>query len=317
MIIFFLTLITAIALSGVAAYFSIIGLIAIFAAVPIPIAVMGGTLEVAKLVAASWAYRNWSIAPVTIKYYFAIAVVILSIITSMGIFGYLSKAHMDQNLISGDVQSKAAIIDEKIKISRDNIDANRKALKQMDEAVDQVMARSADEKGADKAVALRRSQNKERSRLLSEIEAEQKKIVQFNEERAPIAAEVRKVEAEVGPIKYIAALIYGDNPDQNLLEKAVRWVIISIVCVFDPMAILLLIAANFTYKQLKGELITPVSKPQAPVVDFFDTPEPVLQPEPSSKLNNPVTEKEGWAPEMYRRVRHEIPKEIMDKVFRK
>jgi hypothetical protein len=146
--------------------------------------------------------------------------------------------------VSGDVQSKIAIYDEKIKTAKDNIDANRKALKQMDEAVDQVMGRSSDEKGADKAVAIRRAQQKERARLQSEIAAEQKTISSLSEERAPIAAEVRKVEAEVGPIKYIAALMYGDNPDNNLLERAVRWMIIMIVLVFDPLALTLILAAN-------------------------------------------------------------------------
>ena len=129
------------------------------------------------------------------------------LITSMGIFGFLSKAHSDQSMVSGDVQAKIALYDEKIKIERENIDANRKALKQMDEAVDQVMGRSQDEKGADKAVNIRRAQQKERGRLLADIAEAQKKITALNEQRAPIAAEVRKVEAEVGPIKYIAALI--------------------------------------------------------------------------------------------------------------
>jgi hypothetical protein len=168
----------------------------------------------------------------------------LMLLTSMGIFGYLSKAHSDQSLVSGDAVAKVAIYDEKIKISRDNIDANRKALKQMDEAVDQVMGRSSDEKGADKAVAIRRGQQKERARILVDIEAEQKKITSLNEERAPLAAEFRKVESEVGPIKYIAALVYGDNPDSNVLERAVRLVIIMIVLVFDPLALTLILAAN-------------------------------------------------------------------------
>ena len=308
---YYITLATALILSGVAEYFSIMGLIAIFASAPISAAVMGGSLGVAKLVAASWVYRNWSTAPRTLKYYFTFSVIILSIITSMGIFGYLSKAHMDQSLVSGDVMSKISLYDEKIKIAKDNIDANRKALKQMDEAVDQVMGRSQDEKGADKAVALRRTQQKERARLQSEIQAEQKSIAGFTEERAPIAAEVRKVEAEVGPIKYIAALLYGDDTDEFLLEKAIRWVIIIIVIVFDPLAILLLIAANFTQKQQRGEIITAVDKPDAPVVDFFETP--VEEPVPET-VEPP---KRNWAPEMYQRVRHEIPKEILDRVFKK
>jgi hypothetical protein len=114
----------------------------------------------------------------------------------------------------------------------------------MDEAVDQVMGRSSDEKGADKAVGIRRSQQKERIRLQSEIAAEQKTIAALSEEAAPLRAEFRKVESEVGPIKYIAALIYGDSTDQNVLEKAVRFVIIMIVLVFDPLALTLILAAN-------------------------------------------------------------------------
>jgi hypothetical protein len=149
--------------------------------------------------------------------------------------------------------AKVAIYDEKIKIARENIDANRKVLKQYDEAVDQVMGRSSDEKGADKAVSIRRSQQKERARLQAEIEAEQKKISQLNEDRAPLAAENRKIESEVGPIKYIAALVYGDNPDQNVLEKAVRLVIIIIVLVFDPLALVLILAAQQSIKWAREE----------------------------------------------------------------
>jgi hypothetical protein len=240
-------------LSAVAIYYSVIGLTAVFAAAFWPVVVMGTTLELSKLVAASWLKAYWTEIPRAMKFYMSTAVVVLMVITSMGIFGFLSKAHLDQNIVSGDVQSKIAIYDEKIATAKGNIDANRKALKQMDEAVDQVMGRSADEKGADKAVALRRSQAKERTRLLSEIAAEQKTISQLSEERAPIAAEVRKVEAEVGPIKYIAKLIYGDNPDANILEKAVTWVIMIIVFVFDPLAVLMLLGAQMTWKWHKEQ----------------------------------------------------------------
>jgi hypothetical protein len=166
------------------------------------------------------------------------------------------------------VQAKIAVYDEKIKLAKDNIDANRKALKQMDEAVDQVMGRSTDEKGADKAVSLRRAQAKERNRLLAEIAAEQKKIAVISEERAPIAAEVRKVEAEVGPIKYIAALVYGDNPDTNLLERAVRWVIIILVVVFDPLAIMMVLAATESMKWERERRLQPAYEPDdGPLTD--------------------------------------------------
>ena len=253
MILAVLLLATGLIISAVAIYYSVIGLAAIFAAATIPIYIMGGSLEVAKLVCASWLKANWERAPKFIKAYMIVAVIVLMFITSMGIFGFLSKAHSDQSLVSGDVTSKIAVYDEKIKTAKENIDANRKALKQMDEAVEQVMGRSTDEKGADKAVALRRAQQKERGRLITEIEAYQKTVSVLAEQRAPIAAEVRKVEAEVGPIKYIAAMIYGDDPDTNLLEKAVTWVIILIVIVFDPLAVIMLLAAQMTFGWLKEE----------------------------------------------------------------
>jgi len=248
-----LTLLSGLTISAVAIYYSVAGLVAIFSAAVIPIIVMGVALEVSKLAATVWLKQNWTRAPNFIRGYLLAAIAILMLITSMGIFGFLSKAHSDQSLVSGDVQSKIAVYDEKIKTAKDNIDANRKALKQMDEAVDQVMGRSTDEKGADKAVALRRGQAKERSRLLSEIAAEQKTISQLSEERAPIAAEVRKVEAEVGPIKYIANFIYGDNPDANILEKAVTWVIIIIVIVFDPLAVILLLASQYSFQWFRQQ----------------------------------------------------------------
>jgi hypothetical protein len=289
MIMAYLALVSGLFISAVAIYYSIVGLASVFAAAVIPIMIMGTALEVAKLVAASWLKQNWKVAPIALKTYLVVAVAVLMLITSMGIFGYLSKAHLDQNITSGDVQSKIAIYDEKIKTAKDNIDANRKALKQMDEAVDQVMGRSSDEKGAEKAVAIRRGQQKERARLQSEITSEQKIVAALNEERAPIAAEVRKVEAEVGPIKYIAALLYGDNPDQNILDKAVTWVIILIVIVFDPLAISLLMAAQFSLEQRKpkprltdedGQLTSDFFKAMTPQDTTFDQqakiPEPVV-----------------------------------------
>ncbi len=240
----YLTLAVAFFLSVVAAYYSVLGLVAIFSAAVIPVMIMGGALETGKVVAAMWLHRNWHRAPWTYKAYLLPSLLALMLLTSMGTFGYLSKAHSDQSLVSGDVTSKIAIYDEKIRIARENIDANRRALKQLDAAVDQVMGRSTTEQGAERSVQIRRQQGPERQRLLREIETEQKKISELNEARAPIAAEVRKVEAEVGPIKYIAALLYGDDPEANLLESAVRWVIILIVVVFDPLAIVLILAGT-------------------------------------------------------------------------
>jgi hypothetical protein len=248
----YLTLATALIISLSAAVYSILGLTAIFAAAFWPIVIMGGSLEFGKIVTTLWLHKYWDRAEIQYKIYLCSAVAILMLLTSMGVFGFLSKAHTDQSLVSGDAGAKVAIYDEKIKTERDNVEVNRKALKQMDEAVDQVMARSTTEGGADKAVAIRRSQQKERQRLLAEINESQKKISVLSEERAPLAAENRKIEAEVGPIKYIAAMVYGDNPDANVLEKAVRWVIILIVVVFDPLALTLLLAATKALEWERG-----------------------------------------------------------------
>lgn len=271
MLLAYLTLLSGLFISVVAIYYSVSGLTSIFAAAVIPIVIMGTSLEVGKLVASVWLKQNWRIAPRLLKAYLLIAVTILMLITSMGIFGYLSKAHMDQSVVSGDSQDKVAIIDEKIRTQKDNIEAARKALTQMDAAVDQTMSRSSDEKGADKAATIRRGQAKERGNLQNDIAKAQKEIASLNEQRAPMAKELRKIEAEVGPIKYVAALMYGDNPDQNILDKAVRWVIILIVVVFDPLAVILLLASQYTFeyekKKRKGEL--PEIEDEQPI---FKTP---------------------------------------------
>jgi hypothetical protein len=247
MILAYLLLITGLTISSVAIYYSVVGLTAIFSAAAIPIMIMGVSLEVAKLVCATWIKANWNRVPALMKTYMCVAVIVLMLITSMGIFGFLSKAHNDQNLVSGDVQNKIAIIDEKIKTARENIEASRKQLRQMDEAVDQIMGRSKDERGAANANAVRTRQAKDRAAIAREIETNQKLIVQLNEEAAPVRAEIRKVDAEVGPIKYIASFLYGTEPDVAMLEKAVTWIIILIVVVFDPLAVIMLLGAQMSF----------------------------------------------------------------------
>lgn len=274
----YLLFLTALSLSATAAYYSIMGLVAIFAAAAIPIFVMGSLLEASKLVVASWLYRNWKEIPILLKSYFSVALVVLMLLTSMGIFGYLSKAHLDQAVPSGDVQAKLALIDEKIKTEKENINASRKELSQLDAQVDTTISRTTEASGTDRAIAIRRGQQKDRNRILNEIGQAQAKIAKYNEERAPIASEVRKVEAEVGPIKYIAALIYGDTADQNLLESAVRIVILLIVFVFDPLAVLMLVAANL-------EMVKGIKKDPEPIQEIQPVPEPDPEPiEPPKPL---------------------------------
>ena len=287
----------AISLSAIAAWYSIAGLTAIFAAAVVPIIIMGGILEVSKLVVASWLYRNWTEVPNTFKAYFTVAIIILMMLTSMGIFGFLSKAHLDQAVPAGDVTAQVTIYDDKIKTERDNIEAARKALTQMDAQIDQKLSRSTDEKGADKAIQIRRSQASERKKLQNEISESQKTIVKLQTERAPIASQARKIEAEVGPIKYIAALIYGDILDSNMLEKAVRWVIIMIVLVFDPLAVLMLVAVNWSLKKRQPEPkpIVPNETTIEAILEARGTnPDPITKPFPHKILRQPKPKKRKW-----------------------
>jgi hypothetical protein len=247
----FLTLLTAIALSGVAGYYSVIGLAQIFPGSFWPVIIMGSILEASKLVTVSWLYRNWKQCPILIKSYLSVAVTILMLITSMGIFGFLSKAHLEHSADNAPLVDKIALLDEKIRTEKENVEANRKAIKQYDEVVDQTMGRSTDEKGADKAQAIRRGQQKDRTRILQEIQQSQTAIAKYSEERAPLSTELKKVEADVGPIKYIAALAYGEATN-DIIDKAVRLVILLIIVVFDPLAILLLIAYNMSMKEKEG-----------------------------------------------------------------
>ena len=247
MIFGYLLLAIALTISVTAAFYSIAGLTAIFAAAFWPIVIMGSVLELGKIVTTVWLHKYWDRAAIQFKLYLVPAIAILMLITSMGIFGLLSKAHLDQAVPSGDVAAQVQIFDDKIKTEKDNIEAARKALKQMDSQVDERLSRSSDDKGAERAVQFRRSQQKERTNLQNEITTAQKKITALQEQREPIASQARKIEADVGPIRYIAALLYGDNPDAGILEKAVRLVIILIVLVFDPLALVLILAADQTF----------------------------------------------------------------------
>ena len=243
----------ALTISAVAAYYSIAGLCAIFAAAVVPIIIMGAALELGKITATVWLHKYWHKANIQFKLYLIPAIIVLMLITSMGIFGFLSKAHMDQNITVGDSSAQVQILDEKIKTEQDNITASKQALKQMDAQVDQMLSRTTDDKGTNRAVQIRKNQAKERKSLQADITAAQKTISALQNERAPLAAQNRKIEAEVGPIKYIAALIYGDNPDANTLERAVRWVIILLVFVFDPLALILILAAEQTIAWARKE----------------------------------------------------------------
>ena len=245
-----LPFLTAIALSIVAAYYSVIGLAQIFPGSYWPIIIMGSVLEVSKLVTVSWLYNNWNVSVRMMRYYFLVAVILLMAITSMGIFGYLSKAHIEHSTSLAPLLEKEFIYEEKIKTLKETIENNRKNLSQLDAAVDQIMVRSADEKGAERSNQIRKAQQKERTRITDEIDGSQKTIQKIIEEKSPVSLEIRKAESDFGPIKYVAEVVYGTH-DRDIIDKAVRLVIFIIIIVFDPLAILLLIAANQTYQSIK------------------------------------------------------------------
>jgi hypothetical protein len=241
-------LLTALSISAVAGYFSIIGLTLIFSAAFWPIVTMGAVLELGKLVTASFIYRMWDKVNWLLKTYFVLSVIILSAITSLGIFGYLSKAHIENSAKLAPLIEKEMIYDEKIKTLKEVIEANRKNVLQLDATVDQIMARSTDERGAERANQIRKAQQKERLRTADEIARAQTEIQKIAEEKSPISLEIKKAESELGPIKYVAELFYGQN-DIETIDKAVRMVIVILVFVFDPLAILLVVGANMLLRQ--------------------------------------------------------------------
>ena len=218
-----LPFLSALGLSGIAAYYSVIGLAQIFPGSYWPIIVMGTVLELSKLVTVSWLYNNWDVTVRIMRYYFLTAIVLLMLITSMGIFGYLSKAHLDTNIVVGANSVQLKTLDTQEKIAK--------------ERLTYLLQRAGDPATASRKIDVQ----------IQETQAELKRI---STEKLPLLSEENKLTAEIGPIKYIAELFYSKD-DPNFIDKAVRSVILIIIIVFDPLAILLLIASNQTYLRMK------------------------------------------------------------------
>lgn len=237
-----LTLFVSLAIAGVAAWFSIVGLMAIFSASALSIAIMAGTLEVGKLVVASWLYRYWKITPLLMKTYLVIAVLVLMLITSMGIFGYLSKAHLDQAAVGGNNNLKISQIENRIAREQRKIDDATTVIAQLDSAV-QTLIEYDRIRGPGGSIAVRESQAEEREKLNSIIDTASDTIADYQEQLLPLREKNIQVELKVGPLKYVAELIYGES-SEDVLDKAVRLFILLLVFVFDPLAVIMLIAAN-------------------------------------------------------------------------
>jgi hypothetical protein len=258
MLFIILLLVSALAVSTVAGYFSIVGLMAIFPAAAAPILAMGVVLEVAKLVTASWLYRYWNKTALAMKAYFTFAVIILSVITSMGIFGFLSKAHLEHSVSTGDNSLQIARLDRRIETEQRRIADAETVLAQLDDTV-QTLIDYDRIRGDDGAIATRESQAPEREQLNSAIDGAVSVIDSLSEEKLVLDTEQLLIEVEVGPLLYVAEMIYGDT-DKETLDKTVRFVIMVLILVFDPLAILLVVAANMSIKERNGESITFMSE---------------------------------------------------------
>ena len=213
----YLTFLAAFLLSGIAAYYSIIGLAAIFTGAFWPVVMMGSALEFAKLVTASWLYRNWKQTPIMLKSYLTVSVIVLMLITSMGIFGFLAKAHIDSTLDAGANSVEINTLNAQEKIAK--------------EKLEYLLARAKDPSTAS-------------NKLDKQIQDVQKELSEINKRKLPLLKEENKLTADVGPIKYVADIFFGK--DEGALDKAVRLVIFMIMLVFDPLAVLLLIAGNIS-----------------------------------------------------------------------
>ena len=247
MFLILLTFISAIAISLIAAGYSILGLATLFSGAVVPIIAMGSALEVGKLVAASWLYHNWrSDIPRALKTYLFTAIIVLVFITSMGIFGFLSKAHLDQVKPTAGNQEQIFLIDKKIIQQQSIIERSERTLDQLDKALDVYI----DKEYVSRGLKERKKQKEERDLLNKSIDEAMEKIANLNNSKSSITIEQLKLEADVGPLKYVAELIYGDEAKDHF-DSAVRIIILILIFVFDPLAVLLLIAANISLRQWK------------------------------------------------------------------
>jgi hypothetical protein len=235
-----LTLTTSLTLAATAAYFSIIGLMTIFSGAAFSIAVMATVLEFGKLVSAAWLHYEWDRINNLVRGYFTAAVIVLMLITSMGIFGFLSKAHIDSALTGDTYSLEASIIDTRIAAEQSKL----KAAQDRIEGLDYVLQTSQPK---DRNYVNGR-QTEERNNLAITIDKAVDSIVQYNEQKLPIQRLQLEQESELGPVKYIADMIYGTEAEEYY-DNAVRWIILIIIFVFDPLAIMLLIVSTAAFKR--------------------------------------------------------------------
>ena len=248
----YIALVVAILLSCVSGYYSVVGLTAIFPASFYPILIMGSVLELAKVVTSSWLYNNWNITPKLLRFYLTFAVIVLMMITSIGVFGFLSKAHLDQSFnINGNASQQIQLLEDKINNEKSIVANYDIQIQQIDSALAEMVKRGF----ASTAIGTAKAQKKNRDALFSKKEEHNQNIMNYKNQELQYKTQVNKLESEVGPLKYIAQLIYGSSASNDELEKAVRYVIIILISVFDPLAIMLMIAANVGLKKTMPKIV--------------------------------------------------------------
>ena len=243
-----LTLFVALAISTVAAWYSIVGLMAIFAGATTAIAIMGVVLEVGKLVVASWTFQNWKTTAFMMKVYFIFAVLVLMFITSLGIFGFLSRAHIQQSNPTALLEERIERIEIKTEQKQEQIGRYEGRLEILDKALERYIELGAVTKGLNKIA----ESDNETTLLKSRIDGLEGEIDDLTDEKYELKTKLNLAEVEVGPIRYIAEMIY-DDASESELEEAVRWIIILLIFVFDPLAVVLVIAANITLRDYRRE----------------------------------------------------------------
>ncbi len=247
-----IALITSISIAAIAAWYSIVGLMAIFAGATIAIAVMGGVLEVGKLVTAAWLHANWKEAPWLMKSYLTLAVLVLMVITSLGIFGFLSKAHLEHTISTGGTNDlRITNLARQIQNEERTISDSSVVIEQLDATVATLLEYDR-VRGPDGAVATRKAQTEERDAMNAAINQGYARIEELQAQLTPLQQEKLAIEVEVGPLKYIAELVYGEEEAANYFDEAVRGVIILIIVCFDPLAVVLLLAASMGFKQRRA-----------------------------------------------------------------
>lgn len=230
-----LTFATSLMVAGVAAYFSVIGLATIFAGSFWPVVIMAGVLEIGKLVTAGFLHLRWSDINRAMRYYLMSAVLVLMIITSLGIFGFLAKANIEQTLQGDSYSLELSIIDKRLEAKEKELGRFEERLANLDFIID--TARPEDRNYID------RRQRDERAQIAVDIDLVVADIVELNEEKMPIQREQLVQEGEIGPIKYVAEMLYGEDVAKDKLDNAARILIFFIIFAFDPLAVLLLVAS--------------------------------------------------------------------------